>query len=207
MASYLECAKSIGVAINDKFSIVPGQRSGEKGLYVYTDRGAFFFPLGAPHIEENGAQEFLLAARVPDVGDIFISFREKKSGGGSSSYRAIGYQTTVPSIRDLGDYRVTPANDSLDEHATKFLSQRLKERVASIKDFIDNKNSFSTPDEAKRAFEKDRVIYRAKLERCRIETDRELNSAVSSEVQKLDSGFPGITIWEKEIGSKPATGR
>jgi hypothetical protein len=107
----------------------------------------------------------------------------------------------------LRSYRVTPANDSLDDRAKDVLSQRLRERVETIKHFIDDKNSFSTPDEAKAAFEKDRVIYRAKLENCRIEGDRWLNFAVAEEVQKLDSGFPGVTIWEKEIGgTRPTEG-
>ncbi len=202
MSDYMDCARGIGVAINGRFAILPGERFGDQGLYVYTDRGAFFLPLGAPQAEDGEAQEFFLRTNVSNVGNILLNFREKKPGSKSNIQPAISYQTTTPSTSIPGNYRVTPANDSLDDRARDLLSQRLREKVASIKDFIDDKNRYSTPAEAKVAFEKDRVIYLAKLERCRIEGDRKLNSVVAKEVQKLKSGFPGITIWEKEIGGR-----
>ena len=92
--------------------------------------------------------------------------------------------------------------DSLDDRARDLLRKSLREKVATIKNFLDDKNRYSTPAEAKVAFEKDRVIYLAKLKRCRIEGDRRLNSVVAEEVQKLESGFPGVTIWEKEISGR-----
>jgi hypothetical protein len=205
ISSYMNCARAFGVAINDKFAILPGERSGDKGLYVYTDQSAYFLLLGAPHSEVGEAHEFFLRTNVSDVGDIFLTFRDKKPGSRSNIQPAIGYQTTAPSKNDLGNYRFTPAYDSLGDHARNIISNILKEKVASVKDFIDNKNSFSTPEEAKVAFEKDRVIYREKLERCRIDGDRILKFLVAEETQKLESGFPGVTIWETQIGGKLST--
>ena len=103
---------------------------------------------------------------------------------------------------DQDIYRLTPANDFPGEQAKDAISRRLREKVATVKDFIDDKNSFSTPQEAKVAFEKDRTIYLAKLEQCRIEDDHVLNRVVAEEIQKLETGFPGITIWEKQIGGR-----
>jgi hypothetical protein len=207
ISSYMDCARAIGVAINDKFAIVPGERSGDKGLYVYTDRSAFFLALGAPGVEDSEAREFFLKTNVSDVGDIFLVFREKQPRNKADIQTAISYQTTAPSKGVLGNYRVTPANDSLGEHAMDVFSKRLKEKVATIRYFIDSKNSYSTPREAKVAYESDRVIYRARLDRCRLEGDRDLTFAVAEEARKLESEFPGITIWEKQIGGNSPTAR
>jgi hypothetical protein len=197
--SYMDCARGIGVAINDRFAILPGERFGHRGLYVYTARNAYFLPLGAPHAEDGKAQEFLLTANIPDVGDILLNFRDKRPDSESSIQPGISYQITTPAASIPGIYRVTPANESLDDRARDLLRQRLVEKVATIKDFIDEKNRYNTPTDAKAAFEKDRVIFLAKLEQCRIKGDRELNSVVAEEVTKLESGLPGITVWEKQI--------
>lgn len=202
ISSYMDCARGIGVAINDRFAILPGERFGHRGLYVYTARSAYFLPLGAPHAEDGKAQEFLLKTNIPNVGDILLNFRDKKPESESSIQPGISYQITTPPTSIPGNYRVTPANDSLDDRTRDLLRQRLMEKVATIKDFIDDKNRYSTPADAKAAFEKDRVIYLAKLEQCRIKGDRELNSVVAEEVKKLESGFSGITIWEKQIGGR-----
>ena len=199
LSEYMDCARGIGVAINDKFAILPGERSGESGLYVYTDRSAYFLRLGNPDAEDGEAQEFFLRTKVSNIGDIFLNFRDKKPGSKSNIQAAISYQTAIASTRIPGNYRVTPARDSPDERATDLLRQRLREKIATIKNFLDDKNRYSTPAEAKAAFEKDRAIYLAKLKLCRIEGDHRLNSAVAEEVQKLESGYPGITIWEREI--------
>ena len=207
ISSYMDCARAIGVAINDKFAIVPGERSGDKGLYVYTDRSAFFLALGAPGIEDSEAREFFLRTNVSDVGDIFLVFRERQPRNKADIQTAISYQTTAPAKSVLDNYRATPANDSLGEHAKDVFSKRLKEKVATIRYFIDSKNSYSTPHEAKVAYATDRVIYRARLDRCRLEGDRDLMFAVAEEARKLESEFPGITIWEKQIGGSSPTAR
>ena len=204
MAGYMACARSIGVAIHERFAVIPGERSGDRGLYVYTDRSAYFLPLGNPHTEDGEAYEYFLRTTVTPVGDIYLDYRDKKPGSRSNILPGIGYQMTAPSQRMAGMYRVARASDSLDERAIDVLRQRLKERLSGIKDFIDSKNSYSTPLDAKLAFEKDRVVYRDKIARCRIEGDRELNAAVTEEAQKLDSGYPGLTVWEKQIGARPA---
>lgn len=193
------------MAIDNRFVVLTGERFGDRGLYVYTDQGAFFLPLGAPDSEHGEAQEFFLRTKISNVGDILLNFREKKPGSKSNIEPGISYQRMTPSTSSAGNYRATPAHDSLDDHARNLLRQRLWEKVATIKNFIDDKNRYSTPADAKLTFEKDRTIYLAKLERCRIEGDRRLNSAVAEEMQKLESGFPAITIWEKEVGASLAT--
>lgn len=202
MSDYMNCARSIGVAINDRFAILPGERFGDQGLYVYTDRNAFFLPLGAPDAENGEAQEFFLRTNVSNVGDILLDFRNGKPGSRSNIQPGISYQTTTPSTRIPGNYRLTRVRDALDDRAMDLLRQRLREKIATIKNFIDDKNRYSTPADAKVAFGKDRAIYLAKLERCRIEGDRKLNSVVAEEVQKLETGFPGITIWDREIDGR-----
>jgi hypothetical protein len=205
MSRYMDCARAMGVAINVKFTVIPGEQAGDKGLFVYTDRSAYFLPRGAPRIEDREAYEYFLKTNIAGVGDLFLVLRENKPGSRSTSPPAIGYQTTRPQ-RDWDSYRVAPAMDSNGDQARMALSQRLKEKIATVKDFIDDKNSFSSPDEAKAAFEKDRVLYRAKLETCRLVGDRELKFVVSEELQKLESGFPGTTIWEIQIGGRPPSG-
>ena len=140
------------------------------------------------------------------VGDVFFNFREAKPANKSKALTAIGYQTTPPGNNDLGNYRVTPATGSFGDRARDVMSAKLQEKIATIKDFIDNKNAFSTPEDATVAFENDRVIYRAKLERCRVEGDRGLKFIVSEEIHKLESGFPGATIWETQIDGRQAPG-
>jgi hypothetical protein len=202
MSDYMDCARSIGVAINDRFAILPGERFGDEGLYVYTDRSAFFLPLGAPDAENGDAQEFFLRTNVSNVGDILLNFRNRRPGSKSNIQPGISYETTTASTSVPGNYRVTPVNDALDDRSRDLLRQRLRGKIATIKNFIDDKNRYSTPAEAKVAFEKDRAIYLAKLERCRIEGDRKLNSVVAEEARKLESGLPGTTIWDKEIDGR-----
>lgn len=202
ISGYMNCARAIGVAINEKFAVIQGERSGNKGLFVYTDQGAFFLPLGAPRLEDSQAREFFLRTNISGVGDIFLSFRDKSPGSKSDIQPGIGYQTTPPPKQYLDHYRVTPANESPGDQARITISNRLKEKIATIKDFIDDKNSFGTPAEAKLAFEKDRAIYQAKLEKCRLDGDPDLKLVVSEEMQKLESGFPGLTIWEIQIGGR-----
>ena len=199
MSEYMNCARSLGVAFDNRFVVLSGERHGDRGLYVYTDHSAFFLPLGAPGAVSGEAQEFFLRTNVSNVGEILLNLREKKPGSKSNIQSGISYQTMTSSMHIPAHYRATTARDSLDEHAANLLRQRLSEKVATIKSFIDDKNRYSTPAEAKRAFENDRVVYLAKLERCRIEGDHKLNSAVAEEVQKLKSGLPGVTVWEKEI--------
>ncbi len=205
MTQYMACARSIGVAINEHFAVIPGDRSGDRGLYVYTDRSAYFLPLGKPQAEDGEAHEYFLRTTVNPVGDIYFDYRDKKPGSKSNILPGIGYQMTAPPQRMVGMYHIARANDSLDERAIDVLRQRLKERISGIKDFIDSKNSYSTPVDAKLAFDKDRIVYRDKIARCRIEGDRELNAAVFEEAQKLDFGYPGLTVWEKQIGARPTT--
>lgn len=200
----MACARSIGVAINEHFAVIPGERSGDRGLYVYTDRSAFFLPLGKPQAEDGEAREYFLRTTVSPVGDLYLDYRDKKPGSKSNILPGIGYQMTAPPQRMAGMYRHARASDSLDERAIDVLRQRLKERLSGIKDFIDSKNSYSTPLDAKMAFEKDRIVYRDKIARCRIEGDRELNAVVAEEAQKLDTGYPGVTVWEKQIGARTA---
>ena len=206
VTSYMDCARAIGVAIDNKFAVVFAERFDAKGLYVYTDQSAVFLRLGAPHIENGKANEFFLLTNLYGIGDVYFNFREEKPGNRLNALSSIGYQTTPPGNRDLSNYRVTPATGSFDDLARDVLSTRLQERVATIKAFVDSKNAFSTPEDARIAFENDRVIYRAKLERCRVEGDRGLNYMVSQEMHKLETGLPGATIWETQIGGNQRLG-
>lgn len=205
ISDYMNCARSLGMAIDESFVVLAGERSGDRGLYVYTDQNAYFLPLGAPDAVDGEAQEFFLKTKVSNLGDILLNFRERKPGSKSNIQPGISYLTMSAATGIPRNYRATLAYDSLDEDARVLLRQRLSERVATIKKFLDDKNRYSTPADAKRTFEKDRVIYLAKLERCRIKGDRKLNFAVAEEAQKLESGFPGITVWEKEIGNSLAS--
>lgn len=205
VSDYMNCARGLGVAIDNQFVILAGERFGDRGLYLYTDQGAFFLPLGAPDAEDGKAQEFFLRAKISNVGDILLDFREKKPGSESNVEPGISYQWMTSATSGAGKYRATAAYASFDDQARKLLRQRLGEKVATIKNFIDDKNHYSTPADAKLTYENDRAIYLAKLGRCRFEGDRMLNSAVAEEAQKLESGFPGITIWEKEVGASLAS--
>jgi len=82
----------------------------------------------------------------------------------------------------------------------------LKLCVPDSKDFIDDKNRYSTPAAARLAFDEDRVAYLAKLELCRIEADRDLTIVVDEAAQKLKAGFPGVTIWERQVQARPVFG-
>lgn len=200
MAEYMACARSVGAAIHDKFTIIPAERSGERGLYVYTDSNAYFLTLGQPYAIDGEAQEFLLRASISSVGDLFVNFRQKKPSSTANIQAGISYQ-----IDDSpANFALTRAVVALDEPARDVIRQRLKEKVATIKNFIDDKNSYSTPADAKIAFESDRIVYVGKLQQCRIRGDRALDAVVEEEILKLRFGFPGATVWEKQIGAKPA---
>ncbi len=205
LPAYMDCARAMGVALNERFTVVSGRRAGDRGLFVYTDQGATFIALGAPHSEDDSAFEFLLKTRVTGVGALFLNVREKKPGVKTNNPTEIGYQMTPPPAP--GSYRASAPMPITGEFALDALSRALREKVATVKYFIDSKSRFSTPREAKTAFEQDRFVFLAKLSACRLEGDRELSLAVSEEVRKLETGFPVVTIWETQIGSKQAVAR
>ena len=169
-----------------------------------TVMNAFFLPLGVPYANSGDVQKYSLKSSVSSIGDLFIDFRDGKTGNPSKVQAWIGYQTVTPSKSILGNYRATSAIVVLDDSAKIILRQRLRQRVATIKDFIDDKNRYSAPVEAKAAFEKDRAIYLGKIESCRLEGDPDLTLVVDEEAEKLKAGFPGITVWEKQIGDANA---
>ncbi|MFM9969312.1 MAG: hypothetical protein ACKVQK_13050 [Burkholderiales bacterium] len=202
ISGYMACARAMGVAINERFAVVPSERSGSKGLFVYTDRSAFFLPLGVPRTDNAEEKEFFLKTHIANVGEIFFTFRENKTASKSKVPSTIGYRMTPPPQKELDNYRTTVANDSSGDPAREAISNRLREKIVTVKEFIDEKNAYSTPSEAKVAFEKDRKIYLAKLETCRLDADRALSYVVAEEMQKLETGFPGITVWEKQVGGR-----
>ncbi|MSQ55892.1 MAG: hypothetical protein EXR31_11050 [Betaproteobacteria bacterium] len=202
VSRYMDCARAIGVAINDQLAVIPGQRSGDKGLFVYTERSAFFLPLGAPYVDDGEANEFFLRTSISAVGDIFLIFRDRTPGSTSNVQSAIGLHTTVPVNGALDSYRFTPANDSLGEQAIDAIRGKLKEKISTVKAFLNEKHRFSTPAEAKAAFQADLLVYRSRLERCRVDGDHDLNLVVDGEMKKLESGFSGVTIWEKQVGGR-----
>lgn len=202
MSRYMACARALGVTISEQFAVIPG----DKGLFVYTDAKAFFLPLGAPRVEDSQAREFFLKTHISSIGEIFLIFRENKGAGSARVQSSIGYVKTPPQSRERDAYFPTQAHDSPGDQARLALSKRLREKIVTVKDFIDYKNSYSTPAEAKLAFEKDRSIYLAKLESCRFDEDRGLKLVAAEEMQKLETGFPGPTIWEKQIGGRAPSG-
>jgi hypothetical protein len=206
LSSYMECARAIGLALHERFTVIPTKLADDKGLLFFTDHGASFVALGAPHSEDSAAFEFLLKASVSGVGDVFLNVREKKPGVRTNNPSEIGYQTTPP-VFSAASYRPAPATAASGDFARDVLSRTLREKIATVKYFIDAKSRFSTPREAKLAFEQDRRVFLAKLAQCRLEGDRELNLAVSDEVQKLETGFPVVTIWETQIGSRHAVAK
>jgi hypothetical protein len=202
MKAYMDCARALGVAIHEKFAILAGTRSGADGLYVYTDESAYFVALGNPDARDRGAQDFLLHTNVSSVGDLFLRFRDRAPGSSVNVQPGVSYETREPSSSAGGSsYRPTPAIDVPDSRAREVLSRALREKVTKIKVLIDEKNYVLVPARAQAAFEKDRGIYLAKLEQCRIDGDRQLNFAVEEEVEKLRFGFPGVTLWERQVGT------
>ena len=209
MSSYMNCARAIGVAQGDTFAVISGDRPTGKGIYIFTDRNAYFLHLGPPQTENLETREFLFRFRSadPELREMYLSFRERKPGSQSRFSESIAYQMTPPAEFWLGLYRTVELIVALDDRAREMLSQRLRERVATIKSFIDDKNSFSTPGEAGVAYASDRVAYIKKLESCRLVGDRRLQSVVSEEIEKLETGFPGATIWEIQVDGKSAPGK
>jgi hypothetical protein len=209
MAGYMNCARAIGVSQSDKFAVIAGDRPSGKGIYLFTDSNAYFLALGAPQFETVEMREFFVRFRraASENEEIYLSFQERKAGSQSQVRESVAYQTTPPAEYRLNLYRNVELIEALDGRALQSLSQRLRERIAKIKSFIDDKNSFSTPLEASASFYRDRNIYRAKLEHCRIDGDRDLQLAVADEIQKLETGFPGPTIWEIQIDGKSQSAR
>ena len=203
-AAYMDCARSIGVAINSRFAVLPGERGGSRGLYVYTDRGAFFLALGAPQGEDGEANEFFVRTSVAPVGDMYLDYRDRKPGSRANIQPAIGYVTGKPIPGAQARYREVDASSVPDYRAWDALRNRLRERIGTVRNFIDDKNRYSSPTEARMAYELDRIVYSDKLGACRIPGERELNTAVADELQKLNTGVPGLTIWEKQIGATPS---
>ncbi len=202
--AYMDCARSIGVAINSRFAVMPGDRNGARGLYVYTDRGAFFLALGAPQGEDGEANEFFVRTSVAPVGDMYLDYRDRKPGSRANIQPAIGYLTGKPIPAAQSRYREVEAASVPDYRAWDALRSRLRERIGAMRNFIDDKNRYSAPAEARMAYELDRIVYSDKLQACRIPGERDINTAVAEELQKLNTGIPGVTVWEKQIGSTPS---
>jgi len=202
----MECARALGVAVDEKLAVVPAERAGTRGLYLYTDRSAHFLALGAPHAAHGEAHEFLLRTSISAVGDIYLVFRDRAPGSGAGVHPAVGYQTEVPMKETLAAYRYAPAAASPGETAIDPLRRKLKERIGAVARFLHEKHRFSSPAEAKAALESDRLAYRARLEQCRIAGDRILGAAVDEELQKLGAGFAVVTVWEKQVGGRATAG-
>jgi hypothetical protein len=207
LSEYMTCARALGTAMNDRFTVVPGGRGNEKGLFLYTDRNAFFLPLGSPHDENEVGFDFFLKTSITSIGDVFLVFREKKPGVKTNNPSEIGYDTMAPPAHLRNAYRPTPALLSHGEYPLEVLSRALREKVIRVKYFIDGKNYYSPPREAKLAFEQDRTNYLLKLSYCTLEGDRDLSRSVAEEMQKLQTGLPPVTIWEKQINGKSASGK
>ena len=206
ISGYMNCARALGVAQNDGFAIIAGERQSGKGIYIYTDRNAYFLQLGRPQIETPHAREFLFRLGDPasGSGELFLSYREEAGSqdGISKARDSIAYQTSPPAAFRQKLYRRVALESLLDDRAREIISQNLRERVGRIKIAIDDKNRYFTPAEASASFETDRVVYRTKLESCRIEGDRRLQLAVTDQIEKLEKGFPGATIWETQIDGR-----
>lgn len=200
VSGYLDCARAVGVAINNQLAVVPGEREGSKGLYLYTDRRAYFLQLGAPDARNDDADEYFLRTSIANVGDVFLVFRDRTPGSGSRTQPGIGFQSALPAKERPDAYRYTAARVSEVEPAIVPLRDKLKERIVAVTRFLNEKHRYSPPAEAKSGFESDLPLYRARLERCSVEGDRSLLLAVDEELKKLSAGFTGATIWEKQIG-------
>lgn len=202
IADYMSCARALGTAMNERFTVVPGSRGADKGLFLYTDQNAFFLPLGQPQDEDDIGFNFFLKTSISNVGDIFLFFREKKPGVKTNNPSEIGYETKTPPAHIRSAYRTTPAVLSQGDYALDVFSRAIREKVMRVKYFIDGKNYFSTPREAKLAFEQDRANFMFKLAHCSLEGDRDLSRTVAEEMNKLETGLPPVTVWEKQIGNK-----
>ena len=207
IADYMSCARALGTAMNERFTVVPGSRGADKGLFIYTDQNAFFLPLGQPQGEDEVGFNFFLKTSISNVGDIFLFFREKKPGFKTNNPSEIGYETKTPPANIRSAYRTTPALLSQGDYALDVFSRAIREKVMRVKYFIDGKNYYSPPREAKVAFEQDRTNYLVKLSYCTLEGDRDLSRSVAEEMQKLQTGLPPVTIWEKQINGKSASSK
>lgn len=200
MSRYMDCARSMSVAVSEQFAVLPGERVGGRGVYVYTDSNVYFVPFGAPAAQDADMREYLLRTSLTSVGEVMLSVREARAGGKAGTQPGVSFQTeNIP-----GTLAFSPAFVVLDDRAREALSQLLRTRIAGIKDFIDDKNRYSTPAEAQKAFDRDRVLFADKLERCRMDGDPGLAAAVAEEAQKLKYGYPGLTVWEKQVKVRPA---
>jgi len=199
-APYMRCAKAIGVAIHETFTVVPTEKRADRGLYLYEGDDVFFLPLGSRTVAVGGVGEYWLRTRIPDVGELFLEFREVRPAGEDYLVPAISYRFAVSSANELLQYRLTPLLRADEDEARDALRKALSKKIAGIKYFIDEKNKFSSPAEATAAFKSDRTNYLSKLDECRIEDDYELNRVVAEEVEKLQTEFRGATIWEKQVG-------
>lgn len=201
MASYMSCARALGVAIHERFTILPADR-GANGLYLYTDSGAVFLPLGTPDGGDAQGQEFFVRMRLASVGEVFLDFRQPRPDSRVRVQPGISYEIASPSQRPANAYRSLPAIDSTDGRAADVISRKLRERAAQVKLSIDEKNRYSTPADAQAQFERDRVLYLARLEQCRVDGDNELRVIVEEEMDKLRYGLRAPTIWEREVGQR-----
>jgi len=202
VSGYMDCARAIGVAISDKLAVIPADRGGDKGLYLFTDRNAWFLPLGAPDVEQGEAAEFFVRTRISAVGEIFLVYRDRSAGSRGNIQPAIGYLDRLPGLDTLGSYRYATAVDTRGDHAIDAMRIKLVEKIAKVRDFLTEKHRYSPPAEAQAGFLADRKVYVARLERCRLGGDRELNRVVAEEERKLSQGFTGVTVWEKQVSSR-----
>ena len=202
IAGYMDCARAVGVAISDSLAVIPGDRGGDKDLYLYTDRGAWFLPLGAPDVEQGEAAEFFVRTRISAVGEIFLVYRDRSPGSSSNIQPAIGYLDRLPGLDTLGSYRYAPVFDVRGDQAIDTMRHKLVEKIATVRDFLTEKHRYSPPAEAQAGFLADRKTYLARLGRCRVGGDRDLHRVVAEEERKLAQGFTGVTVWEKQVSSR-----
>lgn len=200
IAAYLDCARATGASVNDRFAVVSSEGAGEKGLFLFTERAAYFLPLGAPDVSDRDASEFLLRTNLAPVGEVFLVFRDRASGDRGIAQQAIGVSLLAPPSGLPERYRYTPALDALGEHALDAMRRKLVDKISRVHDFLTEKHRFSPPAEARAAFATDREEYLARLARCRSTGDPALEAAVAVEERRLAHGFTSATIWERQVG-------
>ena len=187
LSKYIDCSNGVGaLSLKDRVVLVPANRSGKKGFYIYTDKSAYFYPLGKAQDGNNQFNWYYFQLSVPGRQDIFFTYSDPKDGVGGGPGLGIEGQSK-PADALVGKYVKIGGNDALDDASRSAFSASLQTSVQLVTQRYLDEVRYSqimhrpAPDKSR---------YERALGACKFDGDKNLRDIVVAESEKLSRANP-----------------
>ncbi len=182
LSKYIDCFNGVGILkLRDRVVLVPANRSGEKGFYIYTDKSAYFYPLGKAQGGSREYNAYYFQLTVPGMQDIFFTYSDPKDGVGGGPGLGVQVQSK-PANALVGKYVKIGGNDALDDASRSAFSASLQTSVQLVTqrylDKVQDNKMEGRPAP-------DKSSYERVLNACKFHGDKNLRDIVVAESEKL----------------------